>query len=160
VLREAPKRFCEVGVPDKLGQEIVQIGLLGSALDIIEESNERGMPVDEVARVYFQLSDKLNLKWLSQQVESLAVDGQWHAHARGNLRDELYAQRRLLAGSVLAAGRVGSDPVDQWQKEHRVDVKQLLNMLEDMSSLVRMDYATVSVAIRALEQLVISTIKT
>ena len=117
------------------------------------------MPVGDVARVYFQLGERLNLKWLSQQIESLAVDGQWHAHARGNLRDELYAQRRALAGSVLAAGQGVADPVTNWQKKHRVDVKHLHNMLEDMSSLPRMDYATLSVALRALEQLVLSTVQ-
>jgi glutamate dehydrogenase len=160
VLKEAPRRFCEVGVPDKLGKEIVELGLLGSALDIIEEAAERGMAVDDVAKVYFELGDKLNLKWLSQQVESLSVDGQWHAHARGNLRDELYGQRRALAGSVLAAGEGSPDPVRTWQRKHRVDVSHLLGMLDDMSSLRTMDYATVSVALRALEQLVTATART
>lgn len=160
LLLEAPKRFCEAGVPGKLGNEIVQLGLLGSALDIIDEATHRGMPVGEVARVYFQLGEILNLKWLSQQIDALAVDGQWHAHARGNLRDELYSQRRSLAGSVLAAGKGVKNPVANWKRKHQADVMELHKMLEDMSSLSHMDYATVSVAIRALEQLVLSTAAT
>jgi len=113
-----------------------------------------------VARVYFQLGKTLNLRWLSEQVEALGVEGQWHAHARGNLRDELYAQRRALAGSVLAAGQGEENPVASWKNKHKVDVQHLNKMLEDMSSLPRMDYATLSVAIRALEQLVMATAAT
>ena len=42
-----------------------------------------------VATVYFGLGDRLGLKWLRDSVEKLPVAGQWHAHARGSLRDEL-----------------------------------------------------------------------
>ena len=102
---------------------------------------------------FFGLGDRLGLKWLRESVEKLPVAGQWHAHARGNLRDELYSQHRRLAGRVLEAFPDEKDPVKRWIEANNEAVESVSLMLRDMQDLSSMDYATVSVAVRSLEGL-------
>jgi glutamate dehydrogenase len=89
----------------------------------------------------------------------LTVEGQWHAHARGNLRDELYSQHRRLAGRVLETYPDVKDPVNSWIQANVDDVERVSNMMNDMHDLASMDYATVSVAVRSLDQLLLATKK-
>jgi len=112
------------------------------------------MPVDKVAAAYFGLGDALHTKWLLEAVESLPVEGRWHAQARGVLRDELQAQQRALVGQVLASGE--GEPLQRaqaWLSRDDANLRYTLAMFADMRNLRGMDYPTLSVAVRRLAQL-------
>jgi glutamate dehydrogenase len=124
---------------------------------VVDTAVRRKADVASVATVFFGLGDLLGLKWLRESVEKLPVDGQWHAHARGNLRDELYSQHRRLAGRVLEAFPDEKDPVKNWVETNSEAVERISLMINDMKSLHSMDYATVSVAVRSLESMLKKT---
>ena len=100
------------------------------------------------------LGDSLGLKWLRSEVENLRVQGQWHAQARGNLRDELYAHHRELVDAAIRSCGIEGDPVACWIGKNAEDVRRVTDMMEDMRNLEQVDYATASVAVRSLGQLV------
>ena len=141
------------GMPKALAMQAASLHLLYPALDVVETAAIRKEDVLRVATVYFGLGDQLGLKWLRESVEKLPVAGQWHAHARGSLRDELYSRHRSLAGLVLEAFPGAKDPVKNWAEANAEAVGQVSHMLNDMQNLPSMDYATVSVAVRSLEGL-------
>jgi glutamate dehydrogenase len=141
------------GMPKNLAIQAASLHLLYPALDVVETAARRKEDVLGVAAVYFGLGDRLGLKWLRESVEKLPVAGQWHAHARGSLRDELYAQHRRLAGQVLEAFPDQKDPVKCWAEANAEAVERISLMLSDMQNLPSMDYATVSVAVGSLESL-------
>ena len=145
------------GMPKALAIQAASLHLLYPALDVVETAARRNTDVLSVATVFFGLGDRLGLKWLRESVEKLPVDGQWHAHARGNLRDELYSQHRRLAGKVLEALPGEKDPVKSWIGANGEAVERVSLMLSDMQNLPSMDYATVSVAVRSLEALLSKT---
>ena len=145
------------GVPKTLANRAASLHLLYPALDVVETAARRKTDVLSVAIVFFDLGNSLSLKWLRTNVEKLPVEGQWHAHARGNLRDELYSQHRRLAGKVLEAFPADKDPVGSWIKAHAEEVERISLMMTDMQRLSSMDYATVSVAVRSLDQLLKAT---
>lgn len=148
------ERWLKAGFDAALAEQLSSLNTLASALDIIEVSHERKLPVDAVAQVYFGLGEALSLKWLMQKIEELPVEGRWHAHARGVLRDELFAQQRALAAQVLERGQGdGSERVQTFLKRDDPALKFTLNMFADMRTQVIMDYPTVSVAVRRLAQL-------
>jgi hypothetical protein len=93
------------GFPKKLAEEVATLRHVYSALDIVDEARVQEREVEEVARIYFALFERLCLKWLRNQVESLPVERQWHAHARGHLRDDLYRHHRQLTRRVLRGDR-------------------------------------------------------
>ncbi len=146
----------KLGFPDELALGLACLPWLSYGFDIVEVALERGLPVADVATVYFALSEALHSKWLMDSVEKLSVDGRWHAQARGVLRDELQAQQRALVGNVLAAGGKGDKPealVRQWLGRDDAGLKYTLNMFADMRNLRSMDFATLSVAVRRLAQI-------
>jgi len=145
------------GMLKVLANRAAILHLLYPALDVVETAARRDSDVLDVATVFFSLGDKLSLKWLRESVEKLPVDGQWHAHARGGLRDELYSQHRSLAGRILEAFPNEKDPVKKWLQQNAGDVEQVSLMLKDMQGLPSMDYAIASVAVRSLDQLLLTT---
>lgn len=145
------------GMPKTLAHKAASLHLLYPALDVVETAARRKADVASVATVFFGLGDSLSLKWLRESVEKLPVAGQWHAHARGNLRDELYAQHRRLAGRVMEAFPGEKEPVRSWITANSEAVETVRLMLNDMQALPVMDYATVSVAVRALDTLLTQT---
>ena len=124
---------------------------------MVETAAQRDMDVRDVARVFYDIGDKLSMRWLREHIDQLPVDGQWHAHARANLRDELYAQHRNLAGRILDAYPGSANPVSSWIESNTEYVERVLLMLTDMRDQPQMDYATVSVAVRSLDHLMQAT---
>jgi len=145
------------GMPKALANRAASLHLMYPALDVVATAARREADVLDVARVFFGLGDRLGLKWLRESVETLKVEGRWHANARGNLRDELYAQHRSLAGRALENFPHDKDPAYSWVQAHADEVEKVSLMMKDMQNLPSMDYATVSVAVRALGQLLKAT---
>ena len=102
--------------------------------------------------------EALHLKWLMDKIEELPVEGRWHAHARGMLRDELYAEQHVLVEQVLRgpAAPNGREQVAAWMKRDDQGLRYTLSMFADMRGQVAMDDPTVSVAVRRLSQLAAS----
>lgn len=156
-VQERAKPLLAGGMPKTLANRAASLYLLYPALDVVETAARRDSDVLGVATVFFGLGDRLGLKWLRESVDKLTVEGQWHAHARGNLRDELYSQHRRLVGRVLGSFSATKNPVNSWIEANAADVERVSLMMNDMQDLTSMDYATVSVAVRSLEQLLIAT---
>lgn len=154
------ERWRTAGLPKSLAFKLSGLSPLSAALDIVEVAAEHELAVAQVAEVYYQVGETLHLKWLMDRIEELPVGGRWHAHARGNLRDELYAHHRALAAQILAgsggadADRGGRQLVADWFASEDPALRFTLGMFADMRSQVGMDYPTVMVAVRRLAQLV------
>jgi glutamate dehydrogenase len=146
--------YLEGGFPPELARRTAMLEGLLPALDVVDTAAERKMDVEGVAQVYFGLGEMLHLKWLRVQLESLPVKDQWHAQARALLRDELFAQQNRLVEMVLRRSGKRQDAIKQWLAKYRQEVNRLVRVMSEMAHLPAMDYATVSVAIRALGQLV------
>jgi glutamate dehydrogenase len=149
--------FIEGGMPKTLANRAASLHLLYPALDVVETAALRETDVLRVAAVFFGLGDDLGLKWLRASVEKLPVESQWHVHARGNLRDELYLQHRKLAGKVLEAFPDDKDPIGKWLEANTESIQRFSLMLKDMQGLPSMDYAIVSVAVSSLDELILET---
>jgi glutamate dehydrogenase len=54
------------------------------ALDIIALAENCKVGVRHAADIYFRVGDALQLDWISDQVDSLRVEGMWQAKARGS----------------------------------------------------------------------------
>jgi glutamate dehydrogenase len=154
VILATEQRYVEAGFPKRLARRIALLPLVFPLLDVVETAAESGLELKQVAAVYAGLGDSLGLKWLRSEVENLRVQGQWHAQARGNLRDELYAHHRELVDAAIRSCGIEGDPVVCWIGKNAEDVRRVTDMMEDMRNLERVDYATASVAVRSLGQLV------
>ncbi|MCB1628006.1 MAG: NAD-glutamate dehydrogenase [Xanthomonadales bacterium] len=144
-----------LGYSEAFAQIISQLPALVAAFDIIEVAFELDCQVERAAKAYFSIGEQLHLKWLAEQIEKLPVEGRWHAHARGVLRDELYAQHRALTAQALRrCSKPKQDPLQAWAEGRESALSYTQTMFGEMHALVSMDYPTVSVGVRRLSQLV------
>ncbi|WP_376695250.1 NAD-glutamate dehydrogenase [Wenzhouxiangella sp. EGI_FJ10305] len=149
--------LVEAGFPEDVAREVAGLRYVFSALDIVDEARMQELEVEEVAKVYFRLFDHLCLKWLRAQIEELSVERQWHAHARGHLRDDLYRCHRELTRRILAEAGDSPEPVKAWMERHSEAVERISLMLEEMRTTGTRDYAVLQVAVNGLGQLLHAT---
>ncbi|MEN1727656.1 MAG: NAD-glutamate dehydrogenase domain-containing protein [Pseudomonadota bacterium] len=149
--------LIEAGMPADFALRMAQLRFMNASLDIVEEARNQNRRVAEVAKVYFSLLNRLSLKWLRTRVEKLPVERQWHAHARGNLRDELYNYHRELASRILNECGDQDDPVAVWVERFEKETRRVSEMLDEMRNMGQADYPSMQVAIRGLAQLLNAT---
>ncbi|MBS3959719.1 MAG: NAD-glutamate dehydrogenase [Xanthomonadaceae bacterium] len=154
---DSAEAWARRGFGPAMATDLAALPFLTYGPDIAVIALERGLPVADVAVLYFALSEALHTKWLMDQVEQLPVEGPWHAQARSALRDELQQQQSVLVGQVLAglpAGRPVGEALGTWLAREDLGLRRTLAMFADMRLLRGVDYATLLVAVRRLGQLV------
>jgi glutamate dehydrogenase len=156
-LHKRRDELTAAGMPEDFALRVARLRFMNSSLDIVDEARSQGSEVAEVARIYFELLDRLSLKWLRTTVEKLPVERQWHAHARGNLRDELYNYHRELASRILSECGEADTPVQAWFTRYDHEATRVADMLEEMRTLGQADYPSMQVAVRGLAQLLKAT---
>jgi len=143
-----------LGLPAELALRLARLPELRAALDIVDVAQQADHPVEQVARVFYELGEALDLEWLRDQIEALPVEGHWHAQARGSLLDELNHQHRALAQRVLklAGDDRTASPVKAWLESDDATLQHTRRMLADILT-QNADYPIASVAVRRLAQL-------
>ena len=145
-------------VPADLAARVSLYGELFSALDIVEVSAATGRGVEEVAAVYLQLGERLHLHWMRDQIVQLPRENRWQALSREALRDDLYAQERVLTADVLRLDTSADTPaarIDAWMHENSIAVQRCQQILGDLMAVGHADFTMLSVAmgeIRGMQQ--------
>ena len=126
-----------------------------AALDIVQLATENKVRVAEVARVYFEVGNRIGLDWLREQVERLNVDGPWQAVARSGLRDSALRIHRRVTERVLARREHGGADarVNAWVESAGENLNHWQRTLNDMRSAGASDFATLSVGVEAVRKL-------
>ena len=156
-LTERRDKLLAAGFEPDFAHRLAALGCMYSALDVVDEARSLDLDVVEVGRTYFRLFDELCLRWLRENIENLSVEKQWHAHARGNLRDELFSHHRVLVRRILTEQRGSDEPITAWFDAHADAVARTREMLEEMRATSTLDFATMQVAIHGLGQLLSAT---
>ncbi|MEU4718873.1 NAD-glutamate dehydrogenase [Nonomuraea dietziae] len=149
--------FLARGVPLELAERAAAMVPAYSTFDLVEISSVTGRPVNEVAEVYFDLADRLQLARLRERVIALPRDNRWNSMARSALRDDLYAAHASLTRDVLAHSSPGSSPEERlatWTEGNSAAVSRARQTLSEIWESDNFDLATLSVALRAIRTLV------
>ncbi|MGW4473678.1 NAD-glutamate dehydrogenase [Nonomuraea sp. NPDC004354] len=149
--------FVARGVPLELAERVAAMVPAYSTFDLVEISSLTGRPVNEVAEVYFDLADRLQLARLRERVIALPRDNRWNSMARSALRDDLYAAHASLTHDVLAHSTPGSSPEERlaaWTEVNSAAVSRAKQTLSEIWESDNFDLATLSVALRAVRTLV------
>jgi len=144
-------------VPEELARTVAMFSELLSTLDIVEVANVLELSVEQVARVYFTLGEKLELPWLRNQIVNLPRSNRWQALSRAALRDDLYSQHRKLTRDVLLHTNAQADDhgdaesrVEQWIKQNTVSVLRSRQVLADLKTAGKADFNMLSVAMQEI----------
>jgi glutamate dehydrogenase len=151
-------RLVTSGVPDDLAMVGAGWRLLHLSFDLVEVSAARRTTVSRAAAVGFTLSDRLGLDWLRDRIDALPRADRWQSQSRGALRDDLSTEWRELTADVLR-GDPFAEPaalVDAWCAANDRSVTRCRRVFADVRAGGVFNLATLSVAIRAVRNLVIA----
>ena len=152
----AAQLYTDTGLPRALARKIAALPPMHAALDIIALAENCGVGVRHASETYFRVGEALQLDWLSDQVDSLRVDGMWQAKARGALRDNLYGLHRALCASIIHCKRPDGDAraaVEAWLAAREERAAYFIQTLEEMRDGGPLDFATASVALQEIRRL-------
>ncbi len=125
-------------------------------LDIVEAAAKTGRDVDEVAGIYFVLSDRFRVDALLSKISLLPREDRWQTLARMALRYDLYAALAALTAEVLDSTESGGSPeerVQEWEQANATSIARTRNAMGEFDE-SRADLAALSVLLRQIRTLV------
>ncbi|MDV7104373.1 NAD-glutamate dehydrogenase [Vibrio sp. TH_r3] len=148
--------WIEQGVESELAQHVSRLSSLNSALDISAVAKETGYSVEDAAKLYFNLGDRLSLHWFLKQINTQAVDNNWQALARAAFREDLDWQQRQLTALVLSCNCAEGDSLDpltaleEWMTSNETALQRWESILNEFKVGSVHEFAKFSVALREL----------
>jgi glutamate dehydrogenase len=147
-LDERAAAFEMLGAPPDTARRASALETLAAAGDLMLAARANGCTIEEAARLYFQLGERLSLARLEAAAHKLPRDGQWPAQAAIAMNDELAALHADLLNSVL---RTGGD-LTRWGDGRPLALERVDRLKEEMAGPI--DLNMLSVAASELRSLV------
>ncbi len=172
-------RYEQDGVARDVARRVVAGDTLYAALDMVEVASATGRPVEAVARVYFEVSEQLNVAWLRDRIAALPSESYWQTLAKGAMHDDLSGLLRSVTanvftgsggaeardaarlgtagstGQMLAAAADGEAPdvVERWKAVNAGAVDRVTRLISELRTAASADVSMLSVALRELRNL-------
>ena len=130
------------GVPEDLATRVAVCPPAYMILGVVETAARDERDPMEVARVHFEVAERLGLPLLVARILALPRQDRWQTMARAALRDDLHAVHAQL--TAPGAGR--KPPPEK-------DIDQAVRTLKEICSDENTDLARLSVALRVVRSL-------
>jgi glutamate dehydrogenase len=154
--------FEKAGVPHDLADEIAALPLFGTAPEIAQIANNRGLSVDLVAGAYFAIGAEVGidrLRGLSRRIVGLE---HWDRLAIRRLNDDLFSAQRALTNdalSLLDKGKAngtredGAAVAKAWVKQHEGALARARSFLATLESAGELSIAKLTLANSQIREL-------
>ncbi|MET7392565.1 NAD-glutamate dehydrogenase [Dactylosporangium sp. NPDC005572] len=149
-------KLQELGLPPELADTTTRIMYGFGLLDIVEVAAQTGRDVNEVATVYYVLSERFRVDDLLSRISDLPREDRWQTLARMALRYDLYAALAALTGEVLNATSPDGDAesrVHEWEQSNATSIARTRNSIGEFGDSPG-DLAALSVLLRQIRTLV------
>jgi glutamate dehydrogenase len=147
----------QLGAPAPLALTAAALLDVFSLLDIVEIAEAADRPAEQVASLYFTLSERFDLDRLLTLITALPQRDRWQSMARSALRSDLYAALADITSDVLATTNAQGSPselADRWEAQNSEGLAQVRTTLTAIETTGTWDLAELSVALRAIRTLV------
>ena len=155
--------YVEKGVPSTLATFISGADSMQSALGIIQAAEITSKSVQEVATTYFEVGNRLDLYWFTEEINSLTIENHWQALAREAYRDDLEWQQRTLAVGVMQFQTDAStleERIENWAKRHEELIRRWRSMVGEFRATDTKEFSMYGVALRELMDIAQTTLHT
>ena len=88
----------------ELAERVATFDTLHAALDIAEVAADAKKPVEPVAAIYFDLTNRLGLAWMREKIAALPGGEHWQMLAKAAMQDDLDSLARKVTAEVVAGG--------------------------------------------------------
>ncbi|ANP55424.1 glutamate dehydrogenase [Streptomyces griseochromogenes] len=144
------------GVPDEAATRVAGFSSAFPALDIVSVADRMGKEPLDVAEIYYDLADRLNITQLMDRIIELPREDRWQSMARASIREDLYAAHAALTADVFAAGNGTSTPEQRftaWEQKNGAILGRARTTLDEIRGSDSFDLANLSVAMRTMRTL-------
>ncbi len=151
------RRFQQAGAPEELARYAALSLDVFALLDVTDICLRTDEPADVVIPLYFTISDRYDIDATLVKISDLPRGDRWSALARFALRSDLYSVVAGLTSRILRSTPGDLSPLErlsQWEWEHSEGVSRARTTLDDIEQVESPNLATLSVALRALRNLV------
>ncbi|MFK0195712.1 NAD-glutamate dehydrogenase [Kitasatospora sp. NPDC090308] len=150
------RELSEAGVPDDLATRIAGLSSAFPTLDIVGVADRSDADVMEVAELYYDLGDRLQISHLLDRIIDLPRTDRWSSMARAAIREDLFAAHAALTADVLAAGPAGSGTDERytaWADLNSTLLSRARTTLDDIRGSGNYELSSLSVAMRVIRTL-------
>ncbi len=151
--RRRAKHFTSLSFEPALAAEVASLEYLPSSVGIIDVSRQTGVGLDEAAKRFYALGERLALGWLRDALTGLPGDGAWEKIAAvGLVMDLREAQRHLATGFIEARKGDGSLSAEGFLARHPHLLERFDQALEELRAPNALTLAGGAVLVRLLAQ--------
>ncbi len=111
------KTYCDVFVPKELAINIASLELLISSFDIIHISKQSNYNEEEMANLYFETGDTMDIDWLRKSCEAQIDESYWNRLSIQSLKDDFYDKQKRLVSKIINYNTTKIN-LTAWLKEH------------------------------------------
>nr|WP_027343778.1 NAD-glutamate dehydrogenase [Hamadaea tsunoensis] len=152
------QKLVELDVPQDLADWGTRTLHSFGLLDVVETARTTGQDLDDVAGVYFVLSEQFLVDDLLTKISQLPREDRWQTLARMALRYDLYAALAALTSEVLTSTAdrklTPQARVEAWEQLNEAAIIRARNAIGEFDG-VRADLAPLSVLLRQIRTLVV-----
>ncbi|MFD5619316.1 NAD-glutamate dehydrogenase [Streptomyces yangpuensis] len=144
------------GVPEELAAKVAGFSSAFPTLDIVAIADRTGVDPLDVAEVYYDLADRLDITQLMDRIIELPRADRWQSMARASIREDLFAAHAALTADVLSVGNGASTPEERftaWEEKNAAIIGRARTTLEEIRGSDDFDLANLSVAMRTMRSL-------
>jgi glutamate dehydrogenase len=160
-LRENVAGLAAQGVPEDVADWATRVMYGFGLVDIVEVARDCGIDpagegVDEVAEIYFVISERFRIDAVLSKISQLPREDRWQTLARMALRYDLYAALAALTAEVLNSTSSGIGPearVFEWEQVNAASIARARNAIGEFDG-SGADLAALSVLLRQVRTLV------
>jgi glutamate dehydrogenase len=153
-LNERAAAFEMLGAPPETARRASALETLASAGDLMLAAKANGCSIEEAARLYFRLGERLSLARLEAAAHKLPRDGQWPSQAAVAMHDELAGLHADLLNSVLRTRGDTGTVLQRWGEGRKLALERVDRLKEELAAAGPIDLAMLSVAASELRSLV------
>jgi len=156
----ARKLFARYKVPAALAQELADKTTLATSFDIIEIKSKLDSSIENTAKLFYALSERLQLHWIRGAISETIVRNHWNHLAIVNLRNDLHINQRNLTEMILHLienKRHTTKALNLWEEQQAEALERYDHMVNELNALQSIDFAAVSVAVSEVRRLVLLT---
>jgi glutamate dehydrogenase len=153
----ARKLFVKYKLPAELAQELADKTTLASAFDIIEIKSKLYSSIENTAKLFYTLSERLQLHWIRNAISKTIVRNHWNHLAIVNMRNDLHANQRNLTEMVLHSvdnKRHTTKALKMWEERQAEALERYDHIVSELNALQTIDFPAMSVAVSEVRRLV------
>ncbi|MDH5354027.1 MAG: NAD-glutamate dehydrogenase [Gammaproteobacteria bacterium] len=155
--------FVKLRIPTELAQELADTTTLASAFDIIEIKSKLYSSTENTAKLFYALSERLQLHWIRNAISETVVRTHWNHLAILNMRNDLHANQKNLTELILLSAtnkRHTNKAIQLWEEHHREALQRYDMVIKELNALRSLDFPSISVAVSEVRRLVALTQQT